>query len=69
MNPDKRPDPTQDELDFLLDFGMIWISGDKPNQWLFERDGIKYDLSAADLLAIDRIIENGHFIYNPLQAV
>lgn len=42
---------------FLADKGFICAGN-----WLFEKDGIVYDLSAADLSQIDRIEKEGLFI-------
>jgi len=64
-----RPEPTQDELDFLYRHRFKWISErERGNQWLFMQTdgvpGVVFDLSAADLLQIDEIAEKGLFIVN-----
>ena len=49
--------PTQDELDFLSSNGFNQVEN-----WKFEHNGILYDLSAANLLALDYIVVNKLFV-------
>lgn len=49
--------PTQDVLDFLFRQGFTQVE-----DWKFEHDGILYDLSAANLLALDYIVKNKLFV-------
>lgn len=56
MNPEKR-DPEQDILDFLDRRDFVW-----QGEWIFTKNGIKYDLSAANIMLIDEIESKGIFI-------
>jgi hypothetical protein len=53
MNWEKR-EPTNEEIKFLKSHGLTKV--EKYHQWVFEFGGLLFDLSAADLNQIERII-------------